>query len=72
MKTLQGCDAMCVNDDHIIISNARLEELLKKVAQLDMLLVLRSKMKYDSNYVDVVDALRFAGGYVDEGNQNAE
>lgn len=72
MRTLQGCEELCINDDHIIISNARFEELLKKEAQLDMLLVLRSRMKYDSNYVDVVDALRFAGGYVDEGNQNAE
>lgn len=74
MKTLQGCEEMCINDDHIIISNARFEELLKKEAQLELLLDLRSRMKYDTNYVDVVDAMRFlvGNGGMSEENSNAE
>ena len=63
MHALPGGLEMCIDCDHITIPIARFEDLIKKEAQLELLLDLRSKMKYDNNYVDVVDAVRFIAGY---------
>lgn len=74
MHALPGGLEMCIDCDHITIPIPRFEDLIKKEAQLELLLDLRSRMKYDSNYVDVVDAMRFlvGNGGMSEENSNAE